>query len=675
MNKKFLLPFLIVLSLCIQVFAQGTMIYETVHIPSLEGNFLGDSPDREVNIYLPPGYTENQNYAYPVIYLLHGFLGTHDYWLQLSPDLYHDIQSSLDNLYVRGEIQPMIVVMPNSYNKWHGSWYVNSIATGNWEDYIVEDLVEYMDTNYRTLPHKDSRGIGGYSMGGTGSFKLAMKHPDIYSAIFSISAGAISFEHSTLSPAYKDYLIQAANETDASEFDQWYWRKQVMVASAAAFAPDTTSPPFYGIFPVDEEGVLIDSIWSKWLEHDPYTIYGSYIENLQQLDSIWIECGTLDDLYDSNLILYLALDSAGLTNAIWDEYDGNHGTHTGQRVEEKLLPYFSEILDGDFSKSTAMARSMQYLFPAFINKEGDSLIINTTLHNPEGHPVNVYAMITGEQSASTDSIPLYDDGQHEDSLTNDNIWGNARWVSDLKEDIFNITINTYDEMEEYKSNLLPVRAFTTIGPIQYIDWIPYLLDDSVANPGDVLSFKILLKNEGETAQANIVEARLTSTDDRITIVNHSSNYNDIAAGTTMESHRGYSLIISEDFHRDTVIYLPLEILSNGTHFWTDSVRLDVVTSIDICQNFVPLTFSLEQNYPNPFNPRTMINYQLPVTSSIDLSIYNLAGQKVATLVSENQNAGHHQVEWDASEFASGVYYYRLSTSSGFVQTRKLVLIK
>jgi len=102
---------------------------------------------------------------------------------------------------------------------------------------FFEDLINYIDTNYRTIPQRESRGIAGHSMGWTGAFKLAMKYPDIYSAIFSLSAGAISFEHVTLSPAYKDYLIQAAIETDASNFDAWNWRKQVMVASVAAFAP------------------------------------------------------------------------------------------------------------------------------------------------------------------------------------------------------------------------------------------------------------------------------------------------------------------------------------------------------------------------------------------------------------------------------------------------------
>jgi hypothetical protein len=85
-------------------------------------------------------------------------------------------------------------------------------------------------------------------------------------------------------------------------------------------------------------------------------------------------------------------------------------------------------------------------------------------------------------------------------------------------------------------------------------------------------------------------------------------------------------------------------------------------------------FRLDQNYPNPFNPSTIINYELPITNYVDLSIYNLLGQKVATLVSERQDAGYHQVEWDASGFASGVYYYKINAGE-FQDVKKMILLQ
>jgi len=89
---------------------------------------------------------------------------------------------------------------------------------------------------------------------------------------------------------------------------------------------------------------------------------------------------------------------------------------------------------------------------------------------------------------------------------------------------------------------------------------------------------------------------------------------------------------------------------------------------------IPKQFSLHQNYPNPFNPLTAIGYQLSAFNNVELSIYNLLGQKVATLVNERQQAGYHQVEWDATGFASGVYYYRIEAGE-FVDVRKMILIR
>jgi hypothetical protein len=98
------------------------------------------------------------------------------------------------------------------------------------------------------------------------------------------------------------------------------------------------------------------------------------------------------------------------------------------------------------------------------------------------------------------------------------------------------------------------------------------------------------------------------------------------------------------------------------------------TSIEDSEILTPLAFELTQNYPNPFNPKTDINYELPITNYVDLSVYNLLGQKVATLVNEQQKAGYHQVEWDASGFSSGIYYYKIEAGE-FQDVKKMVLLR
>jgi len=108
----------------------------------------------------------------------------------------------------------------------------------------------------------------------------------------------------------------------------------------------------------------------------------------------------------------------------------------------------------------------------------------------------------------------------------------------------------------------------------------------------------------------------------------------------------------------------------------DGNLYDVPLSIkDYDEDHLPAKTELFQNYPNPFNPWTIIKYQLAINSDVDLSIYNALGQKVATLVSVKQSAGTYQIKWNAAGFASGIYYYKLSTNQGLSQTKKLLLMK
>jgi len=86
------------------------------------------------------------------------------------------------------------------------------------------------------------------------------------------------------------------------------------------------------------------------------------------------------------------------------------------------------------------------------------------------------------------------------------------------------------------------------------------------------------------------------------------------------------------------------------------------------------SYELSQNYPNPFNPVTNINFSIPSASNVSLSVYNVSGQEVASMVNERMSAGTYKVDWNAVNFTSGIYYYTIRTEN-FVQTRKMLLIK
>ncbi|MBK6506871.1 MAG: T9SS type A sorting domain-containing protein [Ignavibacteria bacterium] len=99
-----------------------------------------------------------------------------------------------------------------------------------------------------------------------------------------------------------------------------------------------------------------------------------------------------------------------------------------------------------------------------------------------------------------------------------------------------------------------------------------------------------------------------------------------------------------------------------------------ITGIKHISSIVPSSFALEQNFPNPFNPKTNINYQLRITNLVKLTVYDVLGHEVATLVNEKQSAGTYQVEFDGSGFASGVYFYKIVTE-GFTDVKRMMLVK
>jgi hypothetical protein len=154
-----------------------------------------------------------------------------------------------------------------------------------------------------------------------------------------------------------------------------------------------------------------------------------------------------------------------------------------------------------------------------------------------------------------------------------------------------------------------------------------------------------------------------------------TDYSKIGAvfSTAERSHFRYEFFMEDP--SDYSAELVFECGQSTSDLFIDNVSLRYVTETSIEPAIEsPLRFNLEANYPNPFNPSTIINYELRITSDVDLSVYNLLGQKVAILVSEKQAAGRYQVEWNASDFASGVYYYKIQAGE-FVDVRKMVLIR
>jgi pimeloyl-ACP methyl ester carboxylesterase len=162
--------------------AAGKLEQIRVHGAALDGNLSGDDATRDVFVYLPPSYAREPNRRYPVVYFLHGYTATAQAYVK-----FVDLPQAADAAIAAGG-REMIIVLPDAFTKWSGSMYSSSVTTGDWESYVAHDLVAYIDSHYRTIAKRESRGLSGHSMGGYGTWRIGMKRPDVFGALYAMSS-------------------------------------------------------------------------------------------------------------------------------------------------------------------------------------------------------------------------------------------------------------------------------------------------------------------------------------------------------------------------------------------------------------------------------------------------------------------------------------------------------
>jgi S-formylglutathione hydrolase FrmB len=323
------------------------LVHDTVHSAALEGNKYGDSPNRSLLIYLPPSYASNTTKRYPVVYLLHGFTTSEASWARGYAGF--DIGRATDSLVAAGAVREMIIVMPNALNRLRGSFYVNSSSAGGWDDFISAELVSYVDSKYRTLATPASRGLAGHSMGGFGTFYLAMRHAgDVYGAAYALSACCTHFRTSTDSAAAAAWgLVEDLTSLDDAKRLPFY--ASVDLALAAAFSPNPNRPPLFVDFPLERrEGQWerMDVVSAKWTEHYPLDMLPRSADRLKRLAGLAFDVGTRDELVPLSQLTAMdtALTRAGVPHT-FETYDGTHTSRIGERIITKVLPFFSRTLD------------------------------------------------------------------------------------------------------------------------------------------------------------------------------------------------------------------------------------------------------------------------------------------------------------------------------------------
>ena len=300
----------------------------------LADNPLGDPATRSLPIILPPDY-ETSGKRYPVIYGLAGFTGSGPMLLNISA-WQPNLQQRIDRLMSAGQLPPAIYVLPDCLTRYGGSQYLNSPASGRYEDYLIGEIVPHIDQTYRTIAGPEGRGIFGKSSGGYGAITLGMKHPAVFGAV-ACHSGDMAFELA-YRPDFPKFLnaIQEAGglENWLNEFEH---KAKIegrdieainILAMAAAYSPARASlaQPFPIDFPFDLETCeLKPDVWARWLEFDPVQMVERYADNLKILRLLFIDCGRRDEfnLHFGARTLVRKLKALGVPHE-YEEFDDGH---------------------------------------------------------------------------------------------------------------------------------------------------------------------------------------------------------------------------------------------------------------------------------------------------------------------------------------------------------------
>jgi S-formylglutathione hydrolase len=314
----------------------GAVEHIKVHGAALEGNLEGDSPDREVTIYLPPTYATERMRRYPVVYLLHGYSGTDSTWIGRLANL----PAIADRLLTDGK--EFIVAMPNAFSLHKGSMYSNSVTTGDWETYIASDLVAAIDARYRTIPDRMSRGLAGHSMGGYGAVRIGMKRPDVFSSLYLLSACCLNAQTSPRPDAIAASAAIRTREEAVEAAKSRGFGPSLNLALAAAWSPNPANPPLYLDLPISD-GQVRPEIVAKWAANAPLAMIDQYIPSLKRYRAIALDIGTSDSLLAQNQDLDRALKRFGVSHT-YEEYDGDHTNRIADRLEQAVFPFFFNSL-------------------------------------------------------------------------------------------------------------------------------------------------------------------------------------------------------------------------------------------------------------------------------------------------------------------------------------------
>lgn len=307
----------------------------------LTGNPMGDPHRRKLPVYLPPGYSDRRKEPYPVVFMLVGWSGRGAHYLKDGGMFSESLPERLDAMIEDKQLPPCIVVFPDCGTKLGASQYVNSPATGNYMDYLCDELVDWVDRRFHTHKSREWRGAIGHSSGGFGAMAVGMMRSDRFSGICS-SAGDSWYEFlythaipGTIAKISKVGGVEAfveafrSNPNPMELTDRGSVMAMLMLSMASCYTPNPNVPVIKGDLWFDlETGAIIEDVFQRLLQWDPVHMIDRYVPELRSLRWIHLEAGT-DDEYGLCLghrQVARKLDKHQIPYVI-DEYPGKHGGH------------------------------------------------------------------------------------------------------------------------------------------------------------------------------------------------------------------------------------------------------------------------------------------------------------------------------------------------------------
>lgn len=315
----------------------GRIHHARIESRALLNNPLGDPATRDLYLYLPPSYDADSARRFPVVHLLTGFTGRGRMLLNDSA-FTPDIATRMNTLIASGAIREMIVAMPDCFTRLGGSQYINSSAVGAYEDHFINELVPFVDENFRTIPRAAARAVIGKSSGGYGALVHAMRHAEIF-ALAASHSGDCFFDYSYLPDFPKTFrAIKKKGGGSVERFLERFWAEEKkgktdipalnIIAMSACYSPDSNAALGFRL-PFDlQTGELDLEVWARWLEHDPVRMierHEKYRDALRSMRLLYLDAGTHDEFaLDIGARILAARLTAHNIPFVSEEYDDGH---------------------------------------------------------------------------------------------------------------------------------------------------------------------------------------------------------------------------------------------------------------------------------------------------------------------------------------------------------------